>query len=282
MGETFGPTKRSGGRDWCGEMSVLNASCQIELQAHHPVPVVLMLRPRSGPAQWVSREEYSINPRVQVVEYTDGFANLCQRAVIPAGRTQLSASCTVDTSATVDVDVNAPFMPPALVPDSALHFMLPSRYCPSDQLGALAAEITTGAALGYPQVEAIRRWINTNIEYRYGTSTPATTASDTARERVGVCRDFAHLGIALCRALNIPARMVVGYTLDLKVPDIHAWFEAYVGGRWFTFDGTHSETAGNRIVIAYGRDATDVAFVTQFGLLTISNLCVQVTLQSAT
>jgi len=258
-------------------MSVLHASCEIELRADTPVPVVLMLRPRSGPAQWVSREEYSITPRLQVVEYTDAFANLCQRAVIPVGTTHLCASCTVDTSATVDVDANAAFVPPEFVPDNALHFMLPSRYCPSDQLGGLAAEIVAGAAPGYPQVEAIRRWMQANVEYRYGASNAATTASDTARERVGVCRDFAHLGIALCRALNVPARMVVGYALGLAVPDIHAWFEAYVGGRWFTFDGTQEQTRGNRIVIAYGRDATDVAFVTQFGALALASLKVGVT-----
>ena len=257
-------------------MSVLNASCQIELSGQNPVPVVLMLRPRSGPAQWVFREEYSIAPRVPVVEYTDAFGNICQRAIIPVGVTRLSANCTVETSENVDVDERAAFVPPEFVPDSALHFMLPSRYCPSDELGGLASEIVVGVAPGYLQVEAIRRWLNARIEYRYGHSTPATTASDTARDHVGVCRDFAHLGIALCRALNIPARMVVGYTLDLDVPDIHAWFEAYVGGRWFTFDGTHPSTAGNRIVIAYGRDATDVAFVTQFGALAINSLRVVV------
>jgi len=257
-------------------MSVLSASCQIELSALNPVPVVLMLRPRSGPAQWVFREEYSITPRVPVVEYTDPFGNICQRAIIPAGATRLCANCTVETSENVDVDELAAFVLPQFVPDSALHFMLPSRYCPSDALGALAVGIVAGLPPGYPQVEAIRRWLHAHIEYRYGHSSPATTASDTARDRVGVCRDFAHLGIALCRALNVPARMVVGYSLQLKVPDIHAWFEAYVGGRWFAFDGTHPQTAGNRIVIAYGRDATDVAFVTQFGALAIHSLTVRV------
>ncbi len=259
-------------------MSVLKASCQIELSGQAPVPVVLMLRPRSGPAQWVFREEYSIAPRVPVVEYTDAFGNICQRAIIPAGTTRLCANCTAETSENVDVDELAAFVPPEFVPDSALHFMLPSRYCPSDELGNLARQIVAGAMPGYPQVETIRRWLNASIEYRYGHSTPATTASDTARDRIGVCRDSAHLGIALCRALNIPARMVVGYTLALDVPDIHAWFEAYVGGRWFTFDGTHTHTAGNRIIIAYGRDATDVAFVTQFGPLTVNSLRVVVAL----
>ena len=146
----------------------------------------------------------------------------------------------------------------------------------SDQLSSLAAEIVANVAPGYSQVEAIRKWMHKNINYRYGTSTGATTACDTAQCREGVCRDFAHLGIALCRALNIPARMVVGYAEGLKVPDIHAWFEAYVGWRWYVFDATDEVTLGNRIAIAYGRDATDVAFVTQFGPLTLKSLRVSV------
>lgn len=257
-------------------MSLLTASCEIDFQASYPVPVVLMLRPRSGPAQWIFHEEYSITPRLPVSEYTDIFDNLCQRTVIPVGQTKLRAVCQADTADTVDVDFNAAYIEPQNLPESVLHFLLPSRYCPSDQLGALAAEVVAGVTPGYGQVEAVRRWLHTHIAYRSDLTDTATTALDTARSRQGVCRDFAHLGIALCRALNIPARMVAGYTLDLAVPDIHAWFEAYVGGRWFVFDGMHAQTAGHRIAIAYGRDATDVAFVTQFGWLTIARLAVAV------
>ena len=126
-----------------------------------------------------------------VVEYTDPFGNICQRAIIPVGVTRLCANCTVETSENVDVDERAAFVPPELVPDSALHFMLPSRYSPSDELGKLASQIVTVATPGYPQVEAIRRWLNASIEYRYGHSTPATTASDTARDRIGVCSERA-------------------------------------------------------------------------------------------
>ena len=255
----------------------LDASCEIIFQTHAFVPAVLMLRPRSGWGQWVSREEYALQPRVPVVEFTDIFGNLCQRVVIPPGTTRLRACCTADTPDEVAVDPTADYIWPQNLPESVLHFLSPSRYCPSDQLTVLASEIVQGFPPGYPQVEAIRAWLHRHIAYRYGTSDTATTALDTARTRVGVCRDFAHLGIALCRALNIPARMVVGYTHKLDVPDIHAWFEAYVGWRWFIFDGTHEHTAGNRITIAYGRDATDVAFVTQFGPLALTSLIVSVT-----
>ncbi len=255
----------------------LDASCEIVFQSDAYVPAILMLRPRSGCGQWVSREEYAFAPRVQVIEFTDIFGNLCQRVVIPPGETKLRTRCTVDTADEVDADQNAAYIWPDNLPESVLHFLYPSRYCPSDQLSALAGTIVQGAWPGWPQVEAIRAWMHANVEYRYGTSTSATTALDTANTRTGVCRDFAHLGIALCRSLNIPARMVVGYAHELPTPDIHAWFEAYVGGRWFAFDGSGARTTGNRIAIAYGRDATDVAFVTQFGPLVLGSLSVSVT-----
>lgn len=255
----------------------LHASCEITFETDVYVPAILMLRPRSGWGQWISREEYSFEPRGPVIEYTDNFGNLCQRIVIPPGAMKVRASCIAETPDNVDVDTSAPYVSLENLPEGVLHFLYPSRYCPSDQFQVLATEIVRGVTLGYPQVEAIRAWMHGHVEYRYGTSSTVTTALDTANTRAGVCRDFAHLGIALCRALNIPARMVVGYAHRLKVQDIHAWFEAYVGGRWFAFDGTSERTAGNRIAIGYGRDATDVAFVTQFGPLALISLVVLVT-----
>lgn len=257
-------------------MNILRAFCEITFDAPAPVPVVLMLRPHSGWGQWIAEERYDFNPRTQVVEYTDIYGNVCQRVMIPAGTTTIQASCVAEVPEEVDKEFSAVFVEPQHLPDHVLRFLLPSRYCPSDQLGELAGQIVAGMTPGYQQVEAIRRWLHTSIRYEYGTSNTATTASDTASCRAGVCRDFAHLGIALCRALNIPARMVVGYTEKLAIPDIHAWFEAYVGWRWYMFDGTHEETAGNRIAIAYGCDATDVAFVTQFGQLDLRSLVVRV------
>jgi transglutaminase-like putative cysteine protease len=254
----------------------LNAGCELTFEGDAPTPLVLMLRPRSGYGQWVAREAYELTPHVPAVEYVDGYGNLCQRLTAPAGRLTIRAEASVETADAIDVAAGAPFTPAEELPDGALQFLLPSRYCQSDQLGALAQEIASAAAPGYDQVEAIRAWINANVEYRYGASDASTSAADTAERRVGVCRDFAHLGAALCRSLTIPARMVVGYLYRLDPMDLHAWFEAFIGGRWYTFDATQREPRGGRIAIAYGRDAADVALATQFGPAKLASMRVWV------
>ncbi|MBW4623259.1 MAG: transglutaminase family protein [Cyanosarcina radialis HA8281-LM2] len=254
----------------------LEAGCQISFQAEVPTPAIFMLRPRSGLGQWVASEEYLLEPNVPVIEYVDRYGNLCQRLVVPPGSFQVRTAASVETADTIDVQLGAAFVLVQDLPESVLEFLLPSRYCQSDRLIELAVEIVQQSAPGYDQVEAIRRWIQTNIEYRYGTSDASTSAVDTAESRIGVCRDFAHLGIALCRSLNIPARMVVGYLYELDPMDLHAWFEAYIGDRWYTFDATQKEPRGHRIAIAYGRDAADVALVTQFGPMQLVNMQVWV------
>lgn len=254
----------------------LSAGCQITYEVNAPTPLIFMLRPRSGLGQWVMREEYIIEPSAQVIEYTDSYGNLCQRMVAPPGSFQVQTTAEVDTADTIDTQPGAPYVLVQDLPESTLQFLLPSRYCQADCLGDLANEIAGNAAPGYDQVEAIRSWIQQNIEYRYGTSDASTSAVDTAAQKVGVCRDFTHLGIALSRSLNIPARMVVGYLYELDPMDLHAWFEGFVGGRWYTFDATQKEPRGNRIAIAYGRDAADVALVTQFGAVQLKNMKVWV------
>ncbi|HEY9659101.1 MAG TPA: transglutaminase family protein [Allocoleopsis sp.] len=254
----------------------LNAGCQINYEAITPTPVIFMLRPRSGYGQWVIREEYLLCPEVSVIEYPDSYGNLCQRLVVPVGSFELRATACVETADAIDVDVTAAYVPVENLPETVLQFLLPSRYCQSDQMGELALKIVGDAAPGYAQAEAIRHWIQTHIEYRYGSSNASTSAVDTIDQRAGVCRDFAHLGIALCRSLNIPARMVVGYLYQLDPMDLHAWFEAYVGDRWYTFDATQPQPRGNRITIAYGRDATDVALSTQFGAMNLLDMKVWV------
>lgn len=254
----------------------LNAGCALNFTAHGPTPLILMLRPRSGAGQWVIREEYQITPPVNVTEFTDVYGNLCQRLVAPEGPFAIHFAATVQTADGIDVLPGAPYTPVEELPDDVLHYTLPSRYCQSDQLGNLATQVTQGAAPGYDQAEAIRRWIHEHVQYQYGTSDASTSAMDTAEKRVGVCRDFTHLGISLCRALNIPARMVVGYLYKLDPMDLHAWFEAYVDGRWYTFDATQTEPRGNRVTVAYGRDAADVAFTTQFGPMTLDQMHVWV------
>jgi transglutaminase-like putative cysteine protease len=254
----------------------LDVGCHMEFQAQWATPAVLMLRPRSGEGQWVTAERYVIEPQVPISEFTDAHGNLCQRMVVPAGPMTISFQATVDTADEIDVDVTAPRAPIEDVPDWVLQFLLPSRYCQSDLVFEHATRIAEGALPGYPQVEAVRAWIEREITYEYGTSSSSTSAVETLQSRHGVCRDFAHLGIALCRCLDIPARMVVGYLHELDPMDLHAWFEAYVGGRWFTFDATQRSPKGNRVAVAYGRDAADVALVTQFGPLEMVTMAVHV------
>lgn len=255
----------------------LNAGCEITFDVLEPTPMILMLRPRSGYGQWVAQETYTFSQNVPVVEYVDSYGNLCQRLVAPVGNFVITTSAEVETMDAIDVHPGTPFTPVQQLPDNVLQFLLPSRYCQSDLLCDLASQITNGALPGYDQVEAIRAWIHENIEYQYGTSNASTSAQDTAQNRIGVCRDFAHLGMALCRSLSIPARMVVGYLYQLEPMDLHAWFEAFIGGRWYTFDATQATARGGRIAIAYGRDAADVALATQFGQANLTSMKVWVT-----
>lgn len=196
--------------------------------------------------------------------------------MLPQGGSRVLVRATVETSDDIDVDMTAPRTPMDEVPDYVIEFCLPSRYCQSDALGTFARGVVGDALPGYPEVEAIRRWIASSVTYEYGVSTVSTSALETLQHRAGVCRDFAHLGIAMCRAIEIPARMVVGYLHELDPMDQHAWWEAYVGGRWFTFDATQKAPKGNRVTIAYGRDAADVALATQFGSIELTEMRVWV------
>ena len=250
----------------------LEVGCHLKFEAIEPTPLILMLKPRRGDSQWVLRETYLLAPFVPAREYTDVHGNLCQRLIAPVGAFDIRTEAWIETSDTIAVAPGAPMTAIEFLPDWTLQFLLPSRYCQSDQLSDLATEISADYAPGYDQVEAIRAWIHDRIDYQYGTSNASTSALDTAEQRVGVCRDFAHLGIALCRALDIPARMVAGYLYQLEPMDLHAWFEAYLNGRWYTFDATQVQPRGNRVTIAYGRDAADVALSTQFGCLGCLNL----------
>lgn len=259
-----------------GSLVRLNAGCELTLSVDTACPVVAMLRPRSGDAQWLLSESYEFDPPVRPTEYVDTFGNLCQRFVVQPGGLKVRWSATVDTSGTIAVEPFAPLTPVAMLPDGALQFLLQSRYCPSDKMEAQACEIVGEAPPGYAQVDAICRWIHRNIRYEYGVSNESTDALETLAAKAGVCRDFSHIGIALCRSLRIPARMVVGYLYQLDPMDLHAWFEAFIDGRWYTFDATQAEPRGGRIVVAYGRDAADVAFISNYGPLTTDDMNVWV------
>ncbi|KQP23499.1 transglutaminase family protein [Pseudorhodoferax sp. Leaf267] len=257
---------------------LLNTQSTITVDCPHDCPVVAMLRPRSGAAQWVVSERYGISPWSRPREYVDAFGNVCQRFVVPAGRSTLDVQSQVEVDEYLAVDFNAGTTPIDQLPDDVLVYLLQSRYCPSDKMSDKAREVVAGVAPGYAQVETIRRWIHDNHEYRYGVSQASTDAMDTIQAGAGVCRDFAHIGAALCRALRIPARIVVGYLYQLDPMDLHAWFEAFVGGRWYTFDATQTEPRGGRVVMAYGRDAADVAFLSNYADMEIVEMQVSVAL----
>ena len=243
----------------------LRTSCEITFDITVPTPFILMLRLRSGAQQWVAREEYRVTPSVPVYEFTDTYGNLSQRLVAPPGNFAVYSSADVMTADQVDQSPGAPFVDIEYLPDGVLGYLLPSRYCESDRFGQMATEITAGQKLGYDQVSAIERWVRTTIRYESGDSPTPVSAVEINARQSGVCRDLSHLAIALCRSLSIPARFVVGYLYGLKPMDLHAWFEAYIGGRWYTFDATQAELTGGYVAIGYGHDAADVAIYNQFG-----------------
>ena len=243
----------------------LRTSCELTFDITIPTPFILMLRLRSGAQQWVASEEYRLMPSVPVYEFTDHYGNLCQRLIAPSGAFAVATSADVMTADRVDQAPGAPFVDIEFLPDAVLSYLLPSRYCESDRFGRMATEIAAGQLLGYNQVKAIETWLRTTIRYEPGSSEIPVSAAEVNSRQWGVCRDLSHLGIALCRSLSIPARLVVGYLYGLEPMDLHAWFEAYVDGRWYTFDATQAELSGGYVAIGYGRDAADVAIYNQFG-----------------
>ena len=243
----------------------LETSCSLTLNAPVPTPFLLMLRPRSGAQQWVAREQYVLTPSVPAAEFTDQFGNLCQRLVAPPGLFSISTSAVIEAADAVDEAPGVAFVEVQFLPDGMLPFLYPSRYCESDRFGEMASSLVEGVAPGYDQCVAIVDYIRQTLRYVPGSGQAIVSAAEVNEQSEAVCRDMAHLGIALCRALSIPARMVVGYLEGLQPMDLHAWFEAYVGGRWYAFDPAQTSLQGGRVTIAFGRDAADVAIYTQFG-----------------
>ncbi|CAG5018646.1 hypothetical protein DYBT9275_06043 [Dyadobacter sp. CECT 9275] len=259
----------------------MNGRSVITYSVYTPTNVTTMLRPRRQDGQSVIREGFEIDPPVPFSEYTDIYGNPCQRAVLPVGQVTITTEVQAQVNPTKPIPVPVPgYVMIGDLPDEVMHYILPSRYCQSDlpEINKLAMEIAGNFKPGYDQVEEIRKWIHQNVTYQYGVTDSTTTALDIARNRIGVCRDFTHLAIALCRNLCIPARMTVGYLDKLQEMDLHAWFEVYIGNDWYTFDAVQQQTEGYRIEIAHGRDAADVAMITQFGNATLQSLHVEVQL----
>jgi transglutaminase-like putative cysteine protease len=238
-----------------------------------PTPVILTLTVHSSRAQDLLVVDRMVTtPRLALAGYRDLFGNWCTRALLPAGDTRISAEGVVSDSGQPDPVVpTARQTPLEMLPEDSLIFLLGSRYCETDHLSPIAWSLFANAPTGWGRVQAICDFVHHHITFGYQHARSTKTAWEVYQERRGVCRDFAHLAIALCRCMNIPARYCTGYLGDIGVPvsdapmDFSGWFEAYLDGQWYTFDARHNTPRIGRVLIARGRDAADVAISTAFG-----------------
>lgn len=247
-------------------MKSFNIDCELEYDVLQETLFLFNIAVPPAPGQRVRCETITLQPAVPYDEFYDlTGANRFLRANLGPGHFSVRYLAAVDLD-TPPVDPNADLAPLATLPPDVIPYVLASRYCEADALFALACSEFGSISPGYAQVDAVCRWIRANIAYRVGTSLFTTTARDVLANREGVCRDFAHLAVAFCRALNIPARFVTGYTRYEDPPqDFHAVFEAYLGERWQLFDPTELAPIDSIVRIGTGRDAADVAFATFFG-----------------
>ena len=250
----------------------MRVGCEFKYDVSAPTVVTVQVRPRSDARHQLVTEAWATRPPVPVDEYADLYGNPIKRLVMPVGELGLKYDATVAVPDEPDPDATAALqLPVEDLPGDVLHFTLPSRYCLSDQLMGMAWELFGHTEPSGARVQAICDWVHDNIAFQYGTSNPMTTAVDVLEQRKGVCRDFAHLAITFCRALNIPARYVFGYLPDIYVEappspmDFAAWMEVYLGDRWWTYDPRNNERRVGRVLIGRGRDALDVAMLTTFG-----------------
>jgi transglutaminase-like putative cysteine protease len=238
-----------------------------------PTPMILALNIHySRASDIVVPDHMQTLPSVPISGYRDGFGNWCNRMVAPQGQLRISARGLVnDRGAPDPIRLDAQQHPVEQLPEEALLFLLGSRYCETDRLTETAWKLFSAGPTGWAQVQAICDFVNRHITFGYEHASPTRTAWEAFSERRGVCRDFAHLAIALCRCMNIPARYCTGYLGDIGMPppyapmDFAAWFEAYLGGQWHTFDPRNNTPRIGRVLIARGRDAADVAITTTFG-----------------
>ena len=236
-------------------------------------PMILTLHAHyTRSSDLVRRDDLLTDPWVPLTLYRDGFGNWCTRIVAPAGQIRITTDALIrDTGARDPVVPDAPQHPVEALPEETLVYLLGSRYCDTDNLSAIAWNLFGTSPPGWRRVQAICDFVHKHIMFGYQFARPTKTASEAYRERNGVCRDYAHLAIALCRCLNIPARYCTGYLGDIGIPPVDApmdfagWFEAYLGGQWYTFDPRNNTPRIGRILIARGRDAADVAISTTFG-----------------
>jgi transglutaminase-like putative cysteine protease len=251
----------------------IRAGYDIAFTMSQHTPMILMLTVHPSRAKdLLTAQKLLTAPKIPLREYRDVFGNVCTRVVAPPGVVTFKADVEIyDSGKPDEVVPHARQHPIEELPDDALVFLLGSRYCDTQSLSDFAWQAFGASKPGWARVQAICDFVHNHIKFGYSYARADRTASDAHRERVGVCRDFAHLAITLCRCVNIPARYCTGYLGDIGVPadtapmDFSAWFQVFLDGRWLTFDARHNRPRIGRILIAYGRDAADVAISTSFG-----------------
>jgi transglutaminase-like putative cysteine protease len=247
-----------------------------------PVTIVGMLHVHpSREPDLLEPDELKLDPDVPITSYIDTFGNRCSRFVAPTGHIILTGSTLIEDSGLEDpIPFDATEHPVSELPNDTLIYLLNSRYCEVDRLSNIAVELFGNVAPGWNRVHAITSWVNSKVSFGYQHARSTKTALDVFTERVGVCRDFQHLAVTFCRALNIPARYVTGYLGDIGIPptytpmDFSAWFEVYLNNRWWTADARHNRPRIGRVLMAVGRDASDVAITTSFGIASLTHFSV--------
>jgi transglutaminase-like putative cysteine protease len=257
----------------------IRVGCQFDYAAADDTPAICLVRPSGLNGVRLIKEAWTTTPAVPYHDYVDIFDNVCRRLTLPAGRATIHYDAQVETSLDADeADPAAEQLPVEALPDGVLVYTLPSRFCLSDELYDRAAQLFGMTKPDWTRVQAISQYVHDHVRFGYEFAAPTRSSSDVLAQSTGVCRDFTHLGIAFCRAMSIPARYVFGYIPDIDVPaidapmDFCAWFEAYLGGAWWTFDPRNNERRRGRVIIGRGRDAADVPMVTTYGPATFQGM----------
>jgi transglutaminase-like putative cysteine protease len=252
---------------------LLRTGYELVYRFTQPTPIILVVNIHySRAADIVVPDRLITEPFLPMTSYHDGFGNLCHRVLAPEGVVRLSTDCMIRDSGLPDEVVSSAWQDTVQnLPEESLVFLRGSRYCETDLLSQTAWDLFSDTPLGYARVQAICDFVHNHIAFDYQNACSTRGASEAYRDCTGVCRDYAHLAIAFCRCLNIPARYCTGYLSDIGTPlpwaagDFAAWFEAWIGGRWHTFDPRNNVPRIGRILMARGRDASDVAITTTFG-----------------
>jgi len=257
----------------------IRAGFEMIYDCPQPTPMIFTLNVHFTRAHdLVGRDELLFDPPVPASGYRDSFGNWCTRIVAPSGATRVSADVLINDSGNPDVIApQAQQVPVEDLPEDTLLFLLGSRYCETDRLSATAWSLFGHTPLGWSRVQAICDYVHGHITFGYEHARMTRTALEAFHDKTGVCRDYAHLAVAFCRCMNIPARYCTGYLGDIGMPppfgpmDFAAWFEAFLDGRWYTFDARNNIPRIGRILIARGRDAADVAICSTFGPHTLTS-----------